>query len=828
MRSQRPPNAERAPVPTPDGATVRPPALEDTGSSASTPQDAIPAASPIPAAKAKKPQESIELRLAIGKGGLGLELGRPVSLGVLEILELVVALPTVRFPLDVSGGVSRFRHRRGNLDRIHVELHAQRLVRWAAARLRGLIGTGSCDVWIGVEKSGAIVAVSSKDDGRIAILGFSVTVRVEGENVSLMVGRARGTGLPAPATAMAIFALDALLGDLARREGGRFIVERAITKMVRTLLPEAGVRAPGTAGVSITSVAAAQDAWILHASAHPVSAEPTEAATRAMEALAVARAADDARVAKEYERARDLDLMALERAPRHPELAGRIAEIDAFVGGRAEAALATIAETTREANGDRAAAHLDFLRAELLAETGDVRGAIAAFERAAEDEPIPVLSARAFERAAELTRDPLEASRWLDRAIARAPAVARLRWARIARRLALGRTQDARADTEHLEAQATGPRARYEVWWRAGAAWQHQGLVADAAPLFERALRFVPDDAQALSGLGRALIARGKTARGVALLTRAIDLCEAAAENTAGLHVDLARALAEKLDDRPAAIAHVRDVPRGVHETAEARALEGRWRSELGDMAGASLAYARLRDHAETLPAGDRQAHEPTAALLLEAAIFEREVLRDSLAAQRHLAAALRLCPNDPAISSAYRAVGAEIAGIAPPPFASVPLATALPFLTPAATSSAEVGSSGGFSADEFANMEESVALLPASPLSVFDLESSPEEETAEQAARDEARVEELTRQLQGDPTRDDVVDELVERLLRLGRSHELFALLSARLEDASPERRVVLIPKQREVLGRLEADAQARGQALESQLFASARAALE
>src|SRR5262249_44699757 len=162
------------------------------------------------------------------------------------------------------------------------------------------------------------------------------------------------------------------------------------------------------------------------------------------------------------------------------------------------AALATIAEVEREAKGDRSAAHLDFLRAELLAESGDVRGAIAAFERAAEAEPAPILSARAFERAAELTRDALEAAGWLDRAIARARAAPRLRWARVARRLALGRTQDARADVEHLEAQASGPRARYEVWWRAGAAWQRQGLVADAAPLFERALRFVPDDAYAL------------------------------------------------------------------------------------------------------------------------------------------------------------------------------------------------------------------------------------------------------------------------------------------------------------------------------------------
>ncbi|HWL85026.1 MAG TPA: tetratricopeptide repeat protein, partial [Polyangiaceae bacterium] len=538
------------------------------------------------------------------------------------------------------------------------------------------------------------------------------------------------------------------------------------------------------------------------------------------------------------------------------------AEIDAFTGGRAEAALATIADAAADApieddaetaNRGAGAEHLDFLRAELLAEIGDVHGAIAGFERAGSSEAAPALSARAFERAAELTRDPLEALGWLDRAVARAPQLARLRWARLARRLAVGRTQDARADVEHLEAQAQGPRARYEVWWRAGTSWLGQGLVADAAPLFERALRFVPDDARALSGLGRALLAREKTARGIALLTRAIDLRDARGEDASDLHVDLARALADKMGDRPAAIAHVRNVPHGTHEAAEARALEGRWRAELGDLAGASLAYARLRDHAETLPESPRDprrnqspsplshaARGPTAAFLLEAAIFEREVMRDSLAAQRHLAAALRLCPNDADILSAYRAVGAEIAGIALPP---TPGAARAPQVLHARHAShAPEDSSDSFPLDEFTNMDElSVGRLPSSPLSVMDLERDfdaspagdfPESETEsvtdERLARDEARVEDLTRQMQGDPTRDDVVDELVEGLLRLGRSHELFALLSARLEDATAERRQALVPKQREVLARLEADARAREQELEAGLFASARRALD
>ncbi|MGO9000110.1 MAG: hypothetical protein ACLQVI_42830, partial [Polyangiaceae bacterium] len=86
------------------------------------------------------------------------------------------------------------------------------------------------------------------------------------------------------------------------------------------------------------------------------------------------------------------------------------------------------------------------------------------------------------------------------------------------------------------------------------------------------------------------------------------------------------------------------------------------------------------------------------------------------------------------------------------------------------------------------------------------------------------ARVEELTRFLQADPTRDDVVDELAALLVRLGRSLELLALLSARLEDAPPERRAQLLPAQRAVLTRLEEEALAAGRASEAALFRDAR----
>src|SRR5579883_1989616 len=54
----------------------------------------------------------VALRLAIGRAGVGIELASPTRVGCLTITELTAALPGARFPLDVSGGVARFRHRR--------------------------------------------------------------------------------------------------------------------------------------------------------------------------------------------------------------------------------------------------------------------------------------------------------------------------------------------------------------------------------------------------------------------------------------------------------------------------------------------------------------------------------------------------------------------------------------------------------------------------------------------------------------------------------------------------------------------------------------------
>ena len=77
-----------------------------------------------------------------------------------------------------------------------------------------------------------------------------------------------------------------------------------------------------------------------------------------------------------------------------------------------------------------------------------------------------------------------------------------------------------------------------------------------------------------------------------------------------------------------------------------------------------------------------------------------------------------------------------------------------------------------------------------------------------------------VTMALQADPTQDATVDELVSLLTRLGRYHELLALLSARLEDAPADRREALLPKQRTILTELADRAEREGRADEAALF--------
>ncbi len=91
--------------------------------------------------------------------------------------------------------------------------------------------------------------------------------------------------------------------------------------------------------------------------------------------------------------------------------------------------------------------------------------------------------------------------------------------------------------------------------------------------------------------------------------------------------------LASDLKDLPQAIARLRQVSASSPRYVEARRLEARWRADLGDIAGASLSFGRMREAIEL----SLEAPPNAAQFLLEASEFEHGVERDVRAAERHL-----------------------------------------------------------------------------------------------------------------------------------------------------------------------------------------------
>jgi tetratricopeptide (TPR) repeat protein len=315
------------------------------------------------------------------------------------------------------------------------------------------------------------------------------------------------------------------------------------------------------------------------------------------------------------------------------------------------------------------------------------------------------------------------------------------------------------------------------VWRRAAEAFCGRGHFAEARDLFERALRYAPDDPEAVTGLGRALRAAGQGRRAVDVFARAVALAARAGTPSPGAEIELARSLAEVAGDRPAAVARVRAIPPGLPESAEARFLEGRWRTELGDVAGAGIAFGRLRDAVELFP------REPEgsalAAMLVEAAELEERERADLHAAQRDLGLAIRLRPRDPAIASRFRRVAAQVAGRA--------------------------------------SIKEAP---PPVPPPVHETAPAPAPPPSDHAIDDERLAQELTDRLRADPRDHATAMELAGALERLGHDLDLLALLSARLDEGTPDQRRQVLPLRRAVLLRLASEARAAGRASEGELY--------
>ena len=721
------------------------------------------------------------LRLAVTRGGLGLELTGAYPLGALTVAELTIALTGLSFPLDLSGGVPRFRHRRGVLERLVVAGEHAHLASRLAPRLRGVLGPLTPSLSLVPVEGGIQLGLH---DGTSALVFDALWAPLDGL-ARFVVANARGIGLGRPAMAAALAAADGLVGRAAERKGALYSFPGSANLLLREVLPSLGARLPAASEARWGSLLADTSGWRLECDRTLAPPELSAQVISELELARLAGDADEALAAGDYERARELYVALLERAPRHPALTLRIAEIDRYCFERTEAALATLREgmPLEQAGG---------LAGELLAMAGERDMAHEVLTRAAEAESFPPLSALLFLEASRAHDEPVDRLDDLDRAIARAPALAAARWARFETRLALRDFRGAMADLEHIEAATRGPAARHEVFRRAGETFLAQGHDAQAVAIFERALRYAPESPRAVAGLAKSLLAMGRKERALELLARAIELSERAGSPAWDIVLELAQALAEA-GDLPAAIARVRTVPVGQRETLEARGLEARWRAQLGDVAGASIAYVRVREWVESTTELDVAS---AARWLAEAARFERDEKRDARAAEAYLDLALRLAPHDEEVSAAVRAAVAQPQPLAPEPRAVV---------------------------EE--DVEEAPVVIPKSqPLSSLSLpQVSFEEEVGGDAApsfEDEQRVETLEQRLRADPQNHRIALELADLLAKLKRDLDLFALLSARLEEATSEERADLVPRQRAVLERLIETAQKEGREDEASLY--------
>jgi tetratricopeptide (TPR) repeat protein len=591
--------------------------------------------------------QRVPLRLTASRGVLGLELYEAVELGPLTVTELALTLPGLKFPIDLSGGIPKFRHRRGVLELVRLRVEFSKLEGWMSRKVTPVLGAlvRPLAVW-GTETGLGVGLVQA---GRA--LAFDLYWAPARDEARFVVANARGVGWDVPAIAVALRLLGGTAAKLGERRGRLLRIPGVGREIGRVLLPAVGARAPSTRAMGFGEVQSSERHLEITLDSSTAAAELPLAVARAAELAELLADADERLVEGEVDAARTAYVTVLERAPRHPEIVRLVAEIDARVNARAEAALGLLVESIP-------ATQAGLIGAELLARAGDFAGARQAVAQAIQHEVFAPVAALEWLRLAELDPEPVTRRHALDAAVAVAPGLSEPRWARFSARVERVDIEGALADAEHLEAVETGARARHEICRRAARALLDAGHVREAGRLFERALRYLPDDATATAGLARSLLLTGKAKRALVLFARSVELSERSGQLDAEALIDLARTLAEHGRDLPQAIARLRQVTSASSRAVEARYWEGVYRAKLGDRVGAALAFGRMREAIElsavTSPAW--------LAFLRSAADNALEVDDDALAAERHLAVALRLFPSDEALQARYREVAARVA----------------------------------------------------------------------------------------------------------------------------------------------------------------------
>lgn len=598
---------------------------------------------------------STPLRLTVAGGALGLEIYSPVALPPLSTDEISWSLTGLNFPIDLSGGVAKFRHRRGQLQRLALSASIDQLQAYAQSRLRSTREHRELQLSLWAQETGVGVGVLEPSGA----LAFDVSWLPAKDDVELLVHRARGSSSDSVPLARALYLAERVFGSTGQRNGRRITLGRAASRVGRALAALFGFRAPDARDAQWSGWDASSARVSL--SATSLAEEPLlpEGLLGELELASHLTEADTELAQGRLESARRAYLHANAEAPRQRETAELLAQIDCAHGARSEAAL----QTLEEAGG---AETFGFVGGLALARAGRQDAAARALESAAAAEPFAPLAAELWAALSSWEPSVARCLDWLNLAVAASPAHARVRWARMETRLSVGNVAGAVADAEHLEAGSVSNRQRGERLCQAGRAVVAAGFTEEGGRLFRRALKYCPQDPQASLGLARALVVAGEAKRAVQLLHQAVEHADQQGQACHAARLDLARALAGRLGDHPQAIARVREVPPHAEEYLQAKALEGHWRRVLGDLAGASIAFGALLE--ECLRRGpDSKLVLAASPWLLEAAQLERELQNNPGSAKRHIECALRCAPTDPRLRRLYRELAAEHARSADP-----------------------------------------------------------------------------------------------------------------------------------------------------------------
>lgn len=775
------------------------------------------------------------------RGGLGIELYEPVSIGPLRIEEMTWSLPGVTFPVDLGGGVRAFQHRRGLLQRLELSIGLSDLEAWLTKQLSrpsdptelgGLIRPValwplSDGLGVGVFAERGVVAAdllwcpTDLDGGFVVSNPRGVLEQLQ------------------PALSSVLFLIARALGETQTHDGRVVRLPAVPKKVLKALLPSLGFRLPEVGRVRCGGLEFRADRLhVVFDRGLPPWSMPASV-TRAWEFAALAAAGDRALVAGDWSTARHAYVAALEQAPRHPELSQTIAAIDVHFEERAEAALGLLVESLP-------AVEFGLVGAELLAKTGDTEGARLAVAKLVNHERFPPLSAAYWVKLSEWLTNSTEKAEVIELALACSAASATARWARFHSRVQLGDVHGAVADAEHLEAGARGSEAKHAVLLRCAQELNTVGFVDAAAKLFERALRYVPGDARASLGVALGLVAAGKFARATVVLQRTLDTENLDEAVQAEAHLTLARLLAEHAGDLPAAIARVRRAS-GLTKTAvEARGYEAVWRAKLGDVAGATLAFSRLHEVIASSP--EVTAHR-AGYWLFQAGKFALEQAGDPFVAERFLGFALRRLPKDTAIAEAYRVAAAQVARrprldaspaasyqdepqdrTAPADYArAMPRDDEWTLAHEHSSPLADVHLEGVSPlAAPFHEAAEGDAAVVPEQTSSSDTPASESPESGDEFALDR-RVDGLKAQLMASSQISaEVLEELVRSLGKLDRLEEAYALLRAQYDDSEGETRARFKEALLGVLSRLVDWSLARDRADDAELYGMTRDALE